>query len=354
MISADRHGTGAEQQTQKIRRADGKIMNSLYSVKNLSIHFAGNYVVQDVSFALEKGKIFCLVGESGSGKSLTALSLLKLLPEQAQCTADEFSFCGKDMLHASEKELYALRGKEISMIFQEPMTSLNPVFRASSQIMEVLRYHLKCSKHEAREKCLELCKKVGIPLEKADEFPHKLSGGMRQRIMIAMALACSPKLLIADEPTTALDVTIQGQILNLLKQLVRENDMAMLFITHDLGIVSELADTVGVMYAGELAEIAPAKEFFENPRHPYSKALIQCLPKLGNNPKRLFAIKGTVPKPSGKRSSCAFMERCDYKEKQCTEKQVMLAINEKHGVQCRKFAAVPQLLTGCRECGNEK
>lgn len=315
-------------------------MNSLYRVKNLSISFAENYVVQDVSFTLEKGKIFCLVGESGSGKSLTALSLLKLLPEPAACTADEFSYLGKDILHASENDLYALRGKEISMIFQEPMTSLNPVFKASSQIMEVLQYHLKCSKQEARQTCLELCQKVGIPVEKVDEYPHKLSGGMRQRIMIAMALACSPKLLIADEPTTALDVTIQGQILALLKELVQENNMAMLFITHDLGIVSELADTVGVMYAGELVETAPAEEFFENPAHPYSKALIQCLPKLEHNPKRLFAINGTVPKPSGKRTGCAFMERCPYKEEQCAEKQAMQAINEKHGVQCRKFASV--------------
>lgn len=313
-------------------------MEALYTVKNLSVEFSGNYVVQDVSFVLQKGKIFCLVGESGSGKSMTALSLLRLLPEQAGCTADEFSFCGKNILAAEEKDLYAVRGKEISMIFQEPMTSLNPVFRVSSQIIEVLRYHLKLSQTEAREKCLELCKNVGIPLEKVDEYPHKLSGGMRQRIMIAMALACSPKLLIADEPTTALDVTIQGQILQLLKECVQNNSMAMLFITHDLGIVSELADTVGVMYAGELVEVSPAEDFFVNPVHPYSQALIRCLPKFTDNPKRLNAIAGTVPKPGAKRRSCAFADRCVYAEKRCEEKQILVPTAEGHFVACWKFS----------------
>lgn len=309
-------------------------MDILYSIENLSIQFGKNYVVHDVSFNLEKGKIFCLVGESGSGKSMTALSLLKLLPEQAHCTARKFEFSGTDILKAGDKELYAIRGKEISMIFQEPMTSLNPVFKVSSQIMESLQYHLKLPKPEARKICMELCKKVGIPLEKIDDYPHKLSGGMRQRIMIAMALACSPQLLIADEPTTALDVTIQGQILNLLKSLVQEKYMAMLFITHDLGIVSELADTVGVMYAGELVEMAAARDFFTNAKHPYSQALISCLPKLENNPKRLNAISGTVPKPSETREYCAFMDRCAYKTSGCNQKQELRAVSDTHFVRC--------------------
>lgn len=309
-------------------------MSILYSVENLSVQFGKNYVVHDVSFNLEKGKIFCLVGESGSGKSMTALSLLKLLPEQAHCTASKFDFLGTNILKANDKELYAIRGKEISMIFQEPMTSLNPVFKVSSQIMESLQYHLKLSKLEARKRCVELCEKVGIPLEKIDEYPHKLSGGMRQRIMIAMALACSPKLLIADEPTTALDVTIQGQILSLLKSLVQEKDMAMLFITHDLGIVSELADVVGVMYAGELVELAAAHDFFTNAKHPYSQALISCLPKLENNPKRLNAIQGTVPKPSKQRDYCAFMDRCAYKTDRCNQKQELQALSDTHFVRC--------------------
>lgn len=307
---------------------------NIYTVENLSIRFAENYVVHDVSFSLEKGKIFCLVGESGSGKSMTALSLLKLLPEQAHCTAKTFEFLGTDILKASDKELYSLRGKEISMIFQEPMTSLNPVFKVSSQIMETLQYHLKLSKEKARKICLELCEKVGIPLEKVDEYPHKLSGGMRQRIMIAMALACSPKLLIADEPTTALDVTIQGQILALLKKLVQEKEMAMLFITHDLGIVSELADTVGVMYAGELVEMASAQDFFTNAKHPYSKALISCLPKLKNNPVRLNVIHGTVPKPEKERNYCAFRDRCAYKTPACSQKQELKALSDTHFVRC--------------------
>ncbi len=312
-------------------------MSILYSVENLSIQFGKNFVVHDVSFNLEKGKIFCLVGESGSGKSMTALSLLKLLPEQAHCTAKKFEFLGTDILNASNKELYALRGKEISMIFQEPMTSLNPVFKVSSQIMESLQYHLKLAKQEARAICLELCEKVGIPLEKVDEFPHKLSGGMRQRIMIAMALACSPKLLIADEPTTALDVTIQGQILSLLKSLVQEKHMAMLFITHDLGIVSELADMVGVMYAGELVEMARAHDFFANAKHPYSQALISCLPKLENNPKRLNAIHGTVPKPGEAREYCAFMDRCAYKTENCSKKQELHVLSDTHFVRCALY-----------------
>lgn len=312
-------------------------MNILYRVENLSIQFGKNYVVHDVSFNLEEGKIFCLVGESGSGKSMTALSLLKLLPEQAHCTASKFEFSGTDILSASDKDLYAIRGKEISMIFQEPMTSLNPVFKVSSQIMESLQYHLKLSKQEARKTCLELCEKVGIPLEKIDDYPHKLSGGMRQRIMIAMALACSPKLLIADEPTTALDVTIQGQILSLLKSLVQEKHMAMLFITHDLGIVSELADTVGVMYAGELVELAAANDFFTHAKHPYSQALISCLPKLENNPRRLNAIHGTVPKPGEKRDFCAFMDRCAYKTKQCSQKQELHALSDTHFVRCALY-----------------
>lgn len=310
---------------------------NIYTVENLSIQFAQNYVVHDVSFNLEKGKIFCLVGESGSGKSMTALSLLKLLPEQARYTAKKFEFSGIDILKARDKELYSIRGKEISMIFQEPMTSLNPVFKASAQIMEALQYHLKLSKQEARRICLELCEKVGIPLEKVDEYPHKLSGGMRQRIMIAMALACSPKLLIADEPTTALDVTIQGQILSLLKSLVQEKQMAMLFITHDLGIVSELADTVGVMYAGELVEMASAHDFFTNAKHPYSKALISCLPKLENNPDRLNVIHGTVPKPGTMRDYCAFRDRCAYKTTACNQKQELKALSDTHFVRCALY-----------------
>lgn len=309
-------------------------MNTLYRVENLSIQFGKNYVVHDVSFNLEKGQIFCLVGESGSGKSMTALSLLKLLPEQASCKADTFEFLGTDILKASDKDLYAIRGKEISMIFQEPMTSLNPVFKVSSQIMESLQYHLKLPKQEARKICIELCEKVGIPLEKIDDYPHKLSGGMRQRIMIAMALACSPKLLIADEPTTALDVTIQGQILSLLKSLVQEKHMAMLFITHDLGIVSELADMVGVMYAGELVEMATAQDFFAHAKHPYSQALISCLPKLEHNPKRLNAIHGTVPKPCEIREYCAFMDRCAYKTANCSKKQELHALSDTHFVRC--------------------
>ncbi len=308
--------------------------NILYTINELSVLFGKNYVVHDVSFNLEKGKIFCLVGESGSGKSMTALSLLKLLPEQARFQAKTFQFLDKNMLIANDKELYSIRGKEIAMIFQEPMTSLNPVFRVGDQVIEVLRYHLKVSKKQAIEKCEILFEQVGIAKERIKDYPHQLSGGMRQRVMIAMALACSPQLLIADEPTTALDVTIQGQILLLLKKLVKQNNMAMLFITHDLGVVSELADTIGVMYAGELVELANAKEFFQNPIHPYSKALLSCLPSLYDNPQRLNVIMGTVPKPSAERVSCAFMDRCPYKQEKCNKQQSLRKISDTRSVRC--------------------
>ena len=311
------------------------MMNTvLYTIDELSILFGKNYVVHDVSFTLEKGKIFCLVGESGSGKSMTALSLLKLLPEQAMFNAKTFQFLDKNMLLARDKDLYSIRGKEIAMIFQEPMTSLNPVFRVGDQVIEVLQYHLKLTKKQAIEKCKELFEQVGISSERIKDYPHQLSGGMRQRVMIAMALACSPQLLIADEPTTALDVTIQGQILLLLKTLVKQNNMAMLFITHDLGVVSEIADVVGVMYAGELVEIAHADEFFQEPKHPYSKALLSCLPSLKDNPKRLNVITGTVPKPSEERFTCAFMDRCPNKNDKCNQKQILREISNIRKVRC--------------------
>lgn len=264
---------------------DNFAQNMLLTVKNLNISFGEKKVVEDFSFSVKPGEILCIVGESGSGKSLTALSLLKLLPENAKTSTDTFLFLDKDLRLLQEKEMCTLRGSQISMIFQEPMTSLNPVIRVSDQLIEVIKIHesnkqKKLTKSDMHKKCEELFKLVGISPERMHNYPHQLSGGMRQRIMIAMALACSPKLLIADEPTTALDVTIQGQILNLLKKLVKEQNMGLILITHDLGVVSEIADTVAVMYAGKLMEYASVEKFFANPTNPYSKSLMKSMPAI--------------------------------------------------------------------------
>ena len=308
---------------------------NLLSIQKLNISFDNKRIVRDLSFSIKSGEIFCLVGESGSGKSLTALSILKLLPEHAKYEAQKLYFKDKNILTLNEKSMCSLRGSEISMIFQEPMTSLNPVIRISDQVMEAITIHNKLPKKETHAMCVDLFKSVGIAPERMDDYPHQLSGGMRQRIMIAMALACSPKLLIADEPTTALDVTIQGQILKLLKKLVKERDMGLLLITHDLGVVSEIADTVGVMYAGEIMELASVQDFFSKPLHPYAKALMACMPS-ATKKERLYSIAGSMPnfhdspnsqnimKTQGEGSfrqssflQCSFLTRCSEVVEQC-------------------------------------
>ncbi len=296
---------------------DNKI-ETLLTIEDLTIAFEKKKVVSELSFSVDKGEIFCIVGESGSGKSLTALSILKLLPENASCQAKKILFENQNLMELDDKNMQNLRGEKISMIFQEPMTSLNPVLKVSAQIIESLVYHQKISKTEAKEKCLELFASVGIAKERFNDYPHQLSGGMRQRVMIAMALACSPTLLIADEPTTALDVTIQGQILNLLYSLVKERNMSLLLITHDLGVVSEVADTVAVMYAGELLELAPVADFFKNPLHPYSKALMACIPSIDTE--KLPSIEGSVPFPTEHNSQCVFLPRCIESSEACQKK----------------------------------
>jgi len=310
----------------------------LLNIQRLSISFDDKKMVNDLSFSIKKGEIFCLVGESGSGKSLTALSILKLLPEHAKYEAQELYFENKNILALNEKSMCALRGSEISMIFQEPMTSLNPVLRASDQVMEAIKIHNTLSKNEIHAMCVDLFKSVGIAPERMDDYPHQLSGGMRQRVMIAIALACSPKLLIADEPTTALDVTIQGQILNLLKKLVRERGMGLLLITHDLGVVSEIADTVGVMYAGEIMEISSVQDFFSHPLHPYAKALMACMPSAMSK-ERLSHIAGTVPPPpktAEKRNYCAFLARCSEATEECNTHQELYRIVNRQ-VRCQLY-----------------
>jgi peptide/nickel transport system ATP-binding protein len=269
--------------------------------------------VDGVSYALERGETLAVVGESGSGKSVTALSILRLVPEPPGRTVDgRILFKGRDLLKVSPAEMRAIRGKEISMIFQEPMTSLNPVFTCGDQIAETLVLHERLDRRSARRRAIEMLELVGIPApdQRVDEYPHQLSGGMRQRVMIAMALACRPSVLIADEPTTALDVTIQAQILELLKRLQRELGMAVILITHDLGVVAETADHVAVMYAGQVVEFGDVQTIFNRPCHPYTAGLQASLPKLGVRQESLRVIPGNVPNPARFPTGCRFHPRC--------------------------------------------
>ena len=314
-------------------------MASLLDIKGLSVSFGGVPVVRGLDLHLEKGRTMCLVGESGSGKSMTAFSIMRLVPEPGRIEAEAMLFDGDDLLTLPEKAMRSRRGRDISMIFQEPMTSLNPVLRIGRQIAEPLETHQKLSRREALEKAVELMTLVGIPdaAKRVNDWPHQFSGGMRQRVMIAMALACSPRLLLADEPTTALDITIQGQILRLLNHLARERDMAVLLITHDLGVVAEAADDVAVMYAGELVEQAPAQDFFARPLHPYSQGLMACAPLVGNHEAiRLPSIPGMVPLPSNLPEGCAFGPRCPHFEEKCRRKQELREASNRHLVRCWK------------------
>ncbi len=314
-------------------------MASLLDIRNLSVSFGGVPVVRGLDLRLEKGRTTCLVGESGSGKSMTAFSIMRLVPEPGRIEASALLFDGEDLLGLPEKAMRARRGRDISMIFQEPMTSLNPVLRIGRQIAEPLELHQGLTRKEALDKAAELMALVGIPdaANRLNDWPHQFSGGMRQRVMIAMALACSPRLLLADEPTTALDITIQGQILRLLNRLARERDMAVLLITHDLGVVAEAADNVAVMYAGELVEQAPVRDFFERPLHPYSQGLMACAPLLGNHAaRRLPSIPGMVPLPSELPEGCAFAPRCPLAETACRQKQALREAAPGHMVRCWK------------------
>ena len=275
--------------------------------------------VDGVTFDLERGEILAVVGESGSGKSVTSLSIMGLLQEPGHVAGGSITFDGKDLLAASEAEMEQVRGGQISMIFQEPMTSLNPVYRVGDQIVEAIRTHSDMSKKDAWARAVEMLRVVGIPSpeERARDFPHQMSGGMRQRVMIAMALSCDPKLLIADEPTTALDVTIQAQILDLIYKLRDEFNMAVLLITHDLGVVSEVADRVVVMYCGQVVEEGEKFEIFERPLHPYTLGLLNSIPRLEDeSSERLYMIKGSVPNPLDMPAGCPFSDRCD----RCTER----------------------------------
>jgi len=318
---------------------------TLLEVKDLKTHFSVGKstvkAVDGVSFTLNSGEITAIVGESGSGKSITALSIMKLLPSNViDNNEGSINFNGQNLLDLSEKEMRRIRGNKISMIFQEPMTSLNPVYNVSYQISEAIILHQKKNKAHARKLAIEMLDLVGIPEpnKRIDNFPHELSGGMRQRVMIAMALCCNPEILIADEPTTALDVTIQAQILELMRSLQKKLSMSILFITHDLGVVSEIADKIIVMYAGQVVESGNAKDIFQNSKMPYTIGLMNSIPKIVKNKadkKRLKAIPGNVPNPLYLPTGCRFQPRCEYANNQCKSNLPNLeTITSTHSVRC--------------------
>ncbi|GAU83937.1 ABC transporter ATP-binding protein [Bosea sp. BIWAKO-01] len=281
------------------------------------------HAVRDLSFKVERGKTLCLVGESGCGKSMTSLAIMDLLPKAAKRSARKLGFAGEDLARAGAKRINSLRGNRMAMIFQEPMTALNPAYTIGDQMTEAYRLHKKASETEARERATHLLDKVGIAnaAQRLGQYPHQLSGGLRQRVMIAMALMCGPELLIADEPTTALDVTIQAQILRLLADLQQELGIAMVLITHDLGIVARIADWVGVMYAGQIVEEGPTEAIFRQPRHPYTQGLIDCIPVPGRTEPggKLGVIPGVVPSLVGEIRGCSFRDRCKHAAAACAE-----------------------------------
>ncbi|AAD35586.1 MAG: peptide transporter ATP-binding protein [Thermotoga sp.] len=294
--------------------------------------------VDGVSFEVREGETLGIVGESGSGKSVTSLSIMRLLDQNGKIVDGKIIFKGRNLLELSENEMRKIRGKEIAMIFQEPMVALNPVFTIGDQIMEAIILHQNVSEKEARKMAIDLLRKVGIPEpeKRVDEYPHQLSGGMRQRAMIAMALSCRPSLLIADEPTTALDVTIQAQILELMKELQKEYGMAIILITHDMGVVAEMSDKVAVMYAGKVVEYGDVKTIFTEPKHPYTYALLESIPRIDVEQERLKSIPGNVPDPLNFPPGCKFHPRCEFFEKgKCdVEEPELEDLDGNHKVRC--------------------
>lgn len=319
-------------------------MGDLLKVKDLKTYFFTDKgiikSVDGVSFNIREGETLCVVGESGCGKSITAMSILKLIAKPGKIVDGYIEYKGKNLIQLSDAQIRSIRGKEISMIFQEPMTSLNPVFRIGEQISEILLLHEKISKQNARKKSIDMLKLVGIPrAEKVvDDYPHQLSGGMRQRVMIAMALACNPKLLIADEPTTALDVTIQAQILSLMNNLKNKTNTSIMLITHDLGVVAQMADFVIVMYSGRVVESAPVIDLFKNPKHPYTQGLLAAMPNLEDDKKRLSTIEGAVPNPINLPKGCYFAPRCEHCMEICLkEHPALYDISENHKARCHLY-----------------
>lgn len=321
-------------------------MEPILEVKNLKTYFYTEEgtvpAVDGLDFKLHKGETLAIVGESGCGKSVTSLSILQIVPSPpGKIVEGEILYKGEDLLLKKEKEMRSIRGNEISMIFQEPLTSLNPVFTIGKQISDILCRHQNMSRKEAREKVIEMLDKVRIPSPEkvVDDYPHQLSGGMRQRAMIAMALACNPSILIADEPTTALDVTIQAQIMHLLSDLKQERDTSIILITHDLGVVAQIAQNVMVMYAGQAVEYADVMSIFKNPLHPYTVGLLKSVPVLGEEQDSLFSIKGNIPSPKDYPKGCRFCSRCEEVCKKCwTAPPSLVALPDGRKVRCWKYA----------------
>ena len=319
----------------------GKRMSKLLEVKNLSTKFKTDrgtaHAVRFVNFSIERGEMMGLVGESGSGKSVTSKSIMRIIDQTRGSISGEVLLDGADLLTKKEKEMEKIRGNSVSIIFQDPMTSLNPLFTVGEQIAEVYRYHKKMNKKTAKAETIKLLTLVGIPSPEGryDQYPHEFSGGMLQRLMIAIALACKPKLLIADEPTTALDVTIQAQILRIMKSLQKEFDMGVLLITHDLGVVAEVCDKVSVMYAGEIVESGDVNTIFASPMHPYTLGLIASIPKLGARSKLLNPIEGSPPDLHLELKGCPFADRCKYKTDRClAEAPKLRVLEDGHQVSC--------------------
>ncbi|WP_248930716.1 ABC transporter ATP-binding protein [Paenibacillus hamazuiensis] len=299
----------------------------LLRINNLSTEFKTEHgvfpAVSGINLTIKKGEILCIVGESGSGKTVASLSLMQLLPAAGKITSGEIRFEGRDLLKVKKKDMTQYRGKSIAMIFQDPMMALDPVYTCGSQIIEAIRIHEKMSRRGAYKKALELLGHVGIahPERCMEAYPHELSGGMCQRVSIAMALSCNPKLLIADEPTTALDVTVQAQILDLLKKIRDELNMSIMLITHDLGVVAEMADRVAVMYAGKIMEEGDVRSIFHRPRHPYTQGLIRSIPHLNRTNEKLYSISGTVPSIGSMPSGCRFHPRCPNADETCRQSE---------------------------------
>ena len=317
-------------------------MSELLDIKGLTIHYVTHdgdiAAVNDISLSIGKGKTLGLVGETGAGKTTTALGILRLIPNPpGKILSGEIMFEGEDLLKVSDAEIRKIRGNKISMIFQDPMTALNPIIQVGDQIAEVISLHTKCSKTEAMKKALEMLEMVGIRPERSTDYPHQFSGGMKQRVVIAMALACQPTLLIADEPTTALDVTIQAQVLEMINDLKVQLHTSMLLITHDLGIVAETCDDVAIMYAGEIVEYGSLEHIFDNPRHPYTKGLFGSIPSLEKDVKRLSPIKGLMPDPANLPEGCKFHDRCEYACEKCKQKAPELKeVEPGHLVLCTR------------------
>lgn len=316
---------------------------TLLKVNNLRVHYETESevveAVNGISFSIDKGETLGLVGETGAGKTTTAMTIMRLLQSPpANVISGSIEFEGEDILKVSEARMRKIRGNRISMVFQDPMTALNPVISVGAQVAEVIRLHQKCSKAEAEKKAVEVLQMTGIMEDRFKDYPHQFSGGMKQRVVIATALACNPVLLIADEPTTALDVTIQAQVLEMIRNLQEKMNTSMLLITHDLGVIAETCDKVAVMYAGNIVEYGTLEQVFTNPKHPYTVGLFGSLPDIDDKSPRLKPIKGLMPNPANLPNYCSFYDRCDKKCDKCTSVEPELqVVEEGHYVSCKLY-----------------